>query len=63
MVCCLKKNEDKIRRNVRASTPFERKMSCVSYRDALRALCIWLEDKTQSRLPVSGAVVGEKATG
>jgi hypothetical protein len=48
-----------------ASAPFLRKMSCilVSYHDALRALCVWLEDKTQSRLPVSGAVVGEKATG
>jgi len=50
-------------RGVRASAPVQRKMSCVSHYDALRALCVWLEDKTQSRLPVSGAVVGEKATG
>jgi len=50
-------------RGVRASVPFQRKMSSVSHCDASRALCVWLEDKTQSRLPVSGAVVGEKATG
>jgi len=63
VICCFKKNEDKFKRSVRASAPFPRKMSCVSYHDALRALCVWLEDKTQSRFPVSGVVVGEKATG
>jgi len=63
VICCLKKNEDKIRRSVMASAPFQWKMSCVSLHDALRALCVFLEDITQSRLPVSGAVVGEKATG
>jgi len=63
VICRLNKNEDKIIRGVRASAPFQRKMYFVSHYDALRALCVWLEDKIQSGLPVSGAVVGEKASG
>ena len=49
LVPLLKKNEEKIRRNIKASAPTNAKISCVSWQDAFaekveKASCVGSED-------------------